>query len=75
MRRREFIALLGVGAGWPLAARGQQPERVRLIGVLVGSALGDQGNDARLEAFQERLQQLGYRRGAEFPLFSEARCM
>jgi putative tryptophan/tyrosine transport system substrate-binding protein len=63
MRRREFITLLGGAASWSLAARAQQPERMRRIGVLSGSAADDQDNRVRLTAFQQRLQQLGWTDG------------
>jgi putative ABC transport system substrate-binding protein len=59
MRRREFITLLGVAtADGPCAARAQQGERVRRIGVLSGLAVDDQDNNADASrAFQQRLQQ------------------
>jgi hypothetical protein len=64
MKRREFITLLGgAAAAWPLAARAQQPERMRRIGVLSALAEDDQDNNARLEAFRQRLQQLGWTDG------------
>jgi putative tryptophan/tyrosine transport system substrate-binding protein len=63
MRRREFIALFGGAvAAWPLAARAQQPDRMRRIGVLMGIANDEEGQ-ARLAAFQQGLQTLGWKAG------------
>jgi putative ABC transport system substrate-binding protein len=63
MRRREFIGLLGGAAAWPLAARGQQPERMRRIGVLNSLAADDPEGLARLKAFQQGLHQFGWTDG------------
>jgi putative tryptophan/tyrosine transport system substrate-binding protein len=63
MRRREFISLLGGAAAWPLAARAQQGERMRLVGVLMALAVDDAEAKARLAAFQQGLQQLGWTEG------------
>jgi putative ABC transport system substrate-binding protein len=60
MRRREFITLLGgTAAAWPLAARAQG-DRVRRIGVLYNLAADDLEGQARLAAFLQGLQQLGW---------------
>jgi putative tryptophan/tyrosine transport system substrate-binding protein len=61
--RREFITLLGGAAAWPLAARAQQGERVRRIGVLLGFAADNTDGRARLAAFLQSLQQLGWTEG------------
>jgi putative tryptophan/tyrosine transport system substrate-binding protein len=58
MKRREFITLLGGGVGWPLAARAQQAEQVRKIGLLAG---GD--TVVFTLAFREQLQKLGWTDG------------
>jgi putative ABC transport system substrate-binding protein len=60
MRRREFITLIGGAAAWPLAARAQQGERVRRIGVLAQAAANDPETAARLTAFVQGLQELGW---------------
>ena len=62
MRRREFITFLGGAAAWPLAARAQQPERMRHIGVLVPLAEGDE-TKARLAKFRRELEKLGWSEG------------
>ena len=63
MRRREFITLLGGAAAWPLAARAQQPDRMRRIGVLMGFAESDPEAQAYVAAFREGLQKLGWTEG------------
>jgi putative ABC transport system substrate-binding protein len=64
VRRREFITLLGGAAvAWPLAARAQQGERMRRIGVLMTLAADDPEGQARLTAFVQGLQELGWTDG------------
>ena len=61
MKRREFIGLLGGGAvAWPLAARAQQPGRMRRIGVLLNITADDPESQGRLAAFAQGLQSLGW---------------
>ena len=61
MRRREFMALLGgAAAAWPVAARAQQPERMRRIGVLMALSADDPQSPVRVAAFAQELQQLGW---------------
>jgi putative ABC transport system substrate-binding protein len=63
MQRREFITLLGGAAAWPIAARAQQTERVRRVGVLMSLAADDPESLARLTAFLQRLQELDWTDG------------
>jgi putative ABC transport system substrate-binding protein len=63
-RRREFITLLGgAAAAWPLAARGQQPERMRRIGVLMAYAESDSVYQGYVMTFRHELQKLGWEEG------------
>jgi putative ABC transport system substrate-binding protein len=63
LRRRNFIALLGSAATWPIAARAQQPDRVRRIGVLMSYAESDSDAQAWYAAFREGLEKLGWTEG------------
>jgi putative ABC transport system substrate-binding protein len=63
LKRREFITLLGGAAAWPLAARAQQGERVRRIGVLMNTAAANAEGHAGISAFQQILQELGWAEG------------
>jgi putative tryptophan/tyrosine transport system substrate-binding protein len=63
MRRRTFISLVGGAATWPLAARAQQPERMRRIGMLMGYAENDSEAQAWIAAYREGLQKLGWTEG------------
>jgi putative ABC transport system substrate-binding protein len=59
-KRREVITLLGGAASWPLAARAQQGERLRRIGVLMNASSDDADGQARVVAFVQALQELGW---------------
>jgi hypothetical protein len=64
MRRRQFISLVGgAAAAWPIAARAQQPQGMRRIGVLEGLSAEDQEAQARLSMFAQGLKELGWVEG------------
>jgi putative tryptophan/tyrosine transport system substrate-binding protein len=65
MRRREFITLLGGAAAWPLAARAQQSERIRLIGIVSPAATE---KTVLFDTFRARLTELGYVEGRNIEL-------
>jgi putative tryptophan/tyrosine transport system substrate-binding protein len=60
LKRREVIALLGGATAWPLAARAQQPERMRRIGVLMSTGANDPEGQSRLAAFMQGLQEFNW---------------
>src|SRR5215472_13410692 len=64
LNRREFITLIGGAAvAWPLAARAQQGERMRRVGVLMGYAETDTAAQAQVTALRQGLQKLGWEEG------------
>ena len=58
--RREFVTLLGGAAAWPVAARAQQPERMRRVGVLMHATSDEPESQARIVAFAQGLQEAGW---------------
>jgi len=60
MKRREFITFLSSAAAWPVTARAQEHERMRRIGVLMHVAADDAEGQARLVAFLQGLEKLGW---------------
>jgi len=69
MRRREFITLLGgAAAAWPLAARAQQPDRIRLIGALMNTEANDPNASAEMTAFVGELQKRGWTLGGNLQI-------
>ena len=69
MRRRDFITLLGGAAvAWPLAARAQQPERVRRIGIIYSLAEDDPESVTRRAAFEQGLKELGWTNGGNIQI-------
>ena len=68
MIRRQFITLLGGAAAWPLAARAQQGERMRRVGVFTNLAADDPESQARIGAFLQGLQQSGWTIGSNVRL-------
>ena len=65
MKRREFIlALGGASVAWPFAARGQQPEQVRRVGVVMAYTESDPNGQLQVAAFREHLQKLGWIEGS-----------
>jgi putative ABC transport system substrate-binding protein len=63
MKRRDFITLLGGAAAWPLAARAQQGDRVRRVGVLMNFAATHPAGQSAVAAFAQGLRQLGWKEG------------
>jgi len=63
MQRRDFLGVLGGAAAWPIAARAQQPDRMRRIGILMNTDADDPGPQSYVAAFRQSLQQLGWTEG------------
>ena len=70
MRRREFIVGLAGATAWPLVAKGQPPDRMRRVGVLMNTVSDEQEAQARIAAFSQALKEYGWEgngRGRLYP--------
>src|SRR5580704_3352957 len=63
MKRRQFIAFVGVGAAWPLTVRAQQPYRQRQIGLIIGYEESNPQAKSWVAAFRDSLAKLGWTEG------------
>src|SRR5262249_21746848 len=63
--RRELLVALGVAAAWPLAGRAQQPQRTRLVGILMPFLKSDAAQQTRFRAFRQELTKLGWSEGSD----------
>jgi putative ABC transport system substrate-binding protein len=69
MLRRDFITLVGgAAAAWPLAARAQQPEKTRRVGILMNTSETDPESGVRLSAFQQEIEIEGWKVGRNLQL-------
>ena len=68
MRRREFITLLGGAATWPIAARAQQPEGTRRVGILVPGGADDPRYQRWIKAFVQELAAIGWAVGTNLQI-------
>ena len=64
LKRREFITLLGGASAWPLAGNAQQSDRMRQVGVLMGTSESDPNQKALVSEFTRSLADLGWKEGA-----------
>src|SRR5262249_8203315 len=72
MNRREFFTVIGGAAAWSLAARAQQPERMRRIGVITGVLESDADAQARSAVLRQALQQLGWTEGRNIQIYERS---